>query len=120
MQDGTNTGNGERRTENGEPRTENREPGTGTGVWELVYSGNPLNNLIQNGGRRTEDLKTGCRRRQPHHTTPSERLHVPYMELGVAIPHIQSHHHLLAILVYKGEWAIIIFIIYIAQISIQI
>ena len=35
--DVTNTGNGEQGTENG-----NREPGTG--VWELVYSGNLLEN----------------------------------------------------------------------------
>ena len=33
--DVTNTGNGERGTGNGEP---------GTGVWELMYSGNPLEN----------------------------------------------------------------------------
>ena len=42
------TGNGERRTENGE-RERERERGTGNGepgagVWELVYSGNPLEN----------------------------------------------------------------------------
>ena len=34
------TGNGERGTGNGERRRRNREPGTG--VWERVYSGNPL------------------------------------------------------------------------------
>ena len=33
--DVTNSGNGERATGNGEP---------GTGVWELMYSGNPLEN----------------------------------------------------------------------------
>ena len=33
--DVTNTGNGERGTGNGEP---------GTGVWELMYSGKPLEN----------------------------------------------------------------------------
>ena len=36
------TGNGERGTGNGERGTGNREPGTG--VWELMYSGNPLEN----------------------------------------------------------------------------
>ena len=35
VMDVTNTGNGERGTGNGEP---------GTGVWELMYSGNPLEN----------------------------------------------------------------------------
>ena len=40
--DVTNSGNGERGTGNGEPGTGNGEPGTG--VWELVYSGNPLEN----------------------------------------------------------------------------
>ena len=40
--DVTNTGNGERGTGNGERGTGNREPGTG--VWELVNSGNPLEN----------------------------------------------------------------------------
>ena len=39
---GKGTGNGERGTGNGERGTGNREPGTG--VWELVYSGNPLEN----------------------------------------------------------------------------
>ena len=38
LTDVTNTRNGER----------------GTGVWELVYSGNPPDNLIQNGGRRKQ------------------------------------------------------------------
>ena len=36
------TGNGERGTGNGERGTGNGEPGTG--VWELMYSGNPLEN----------------------------------------------------------------------------
>ena len=36
------TGNGERGTGNGERGTGNGEPGTG--VWELVYSGNTLEN----------------------------------------------------------------------------
>ena len=36
------TGNGERGTGNGERETGNSEPGTG--VWELMYSGNPLEN----------------------------------------------------------------------------
>ena len=52
------TGNGERGTGNGERGTGNGERGTGqweTGVWELVYSGNPLDNLIQNGGRRKRE-----------------------------------------------------------------
>ena len=35
----------ERETGNGE---------RGTGVWKLVYSGNPPDNLIQNGGRRKQ------------------------------------------------------------------
>ena len=35
------------------PRTGNGE--RGTGVWERVYSGNPLDNLIQNGGRRKRE-----------------------------------------------------------------
>ena len=36
------TGNGERGTGNGERGTRNGEPGTG--VWELMYSGNPVEN----------------------------------------------------------------------------
>ena len=39
LQDVTNTGNGERERGTG---TGNGEPGTG--VWELMYSGNPLEN----------------------------------------------------------------------------
>ena len=59
------TGNGERGTGNGERGTGNGERGTGngerrTGIWELVYSGNPLDNLIQSGRRRKrEDSKAG-------------------------------------------------------------
>ena len=63
------TGNGERGTGNGERGTGNGERGTGngergTGVWELMYSGNPLDNLIQNGGRRKELWKREKTRRQ--------------------------------------------------------
>ena len=42
-----------------------------------------------------------CRVRQPHPITPNERLHVPCKELVGAIPYIQRHHHLHAILLYK-------------------
>ena len=42
--DVTNTGNGERGTVNGERGTGTGNGEPGTGVWELMYSGNPLEN----------------------------------------------------------------------------
>ena len=47
--------NGERGTGNGERGTGNREPGTG--VWELMYSGNPL----ENSKERLEEKQFGLR-----------------------------------------------------------
>ena len=48
--DVTNTENGEQGTRNGEP---------GTGVWELMYSGNPLENSKQNKGSKRNNLGKG-------------------------------------------------------------
>lgn len=57
-------------------------------MWSLIA----LSHLLGRGG-----FTRGCHRRRSHNTTPNKRLHVPYQESGVATPHIQRHHHLLAV-----------------------
>ena len=76
------TGNGERGTGNGERGTGNGERGTGnwrtgngepgTGVWELVYSGNPLDNLISKW--RTKEKNCGKERRLKDRSTRRETI----------------------------------------------
>ena len=52
---------------------------------------------------RQDRFTQGCRCERPHSTTPNKCLHTPCSVCGIrgSYPHIQRHHYLLAILLYR-------------------